>query len=130
MLRIRAHYIEHTRYQNKISTLPGYTYVRHPRREAYVASEQFFPEARRRDSWHYQVASLQLQSQKNVIINHGPQSIWHISMYNIFLSERAGGVGRPRSEAPFMYYYDDVDYVAAYRWRRFPFPVLLRVIRE
>ena len=52
------------------SPLPGVcTYVRHvsersgqnrPRREAYVASELFSPEAWRRDSWHYQVASLQL----------------------------------------------------------------------
>ena len=47
------------------------TYARHvserserdlPRREAYVASELVFPEAWRRDSWHYQLASLQLQS--------------------------------------------------------------------
>ena len=51
------------------------TYVRHvserkgrrtsgnrPRREAYVASELFSPEAWRQDSGHYQVASLQLRS--------------------------------------------------------------------
>ena len=56
----------------KISTLSGVcTYARHvsersgrnrPRREAYMASKLFSPEACRRDSWHCQVASLQLQS--------------------------------------------------------------------
>ena len=66
-------YQTHTAYQKKKRiTLPGVcTYVRHvsersgrnrPRREAYVASELFSPEAWLQDSWHYQVITLHLQS--------------------------------------------------------------------
>ena len=70
-----AYEYRHRAYRNKkiSSTLPGVcTYVRHPRYEAYVApelaSEMFFPEAWRQDSWHYQAAGLQLRSK----FNRGP----------------------------------------------------------
>ena len=70
---ISLSYIQQAHQNKKMITLPGVrTYVRHvsersgrnrPRREAYMASELFFPEAWRWDPWHYQVAScLQLES--------------------------------------------------------------------
>ena len=68
--------------QNKYP-IPGVcTYVRHPRREPYVASEQFSPEAWRPDSWHYQVASLQLlctiiNKLYSNVFNDGPFSASH-----------------------------------------------------
>ena len=68
-------YIQQARQKRKRITLPRVcTYVRYvserrgprtsgnrPRREAYMASELYFPEAWR-GAWHYQVASLQLRS--------------------------------------------------------------------
>ena len=68
-------YIQQAYQKKRISLTGAFTYVRHvrersgrnrPRREEYVASELFIPEAWRRDSWHYQVDSLQLQSQKKL----------------------------------------------------------------
>ena len=69
--------------KKEYSTLPEVcTYVRYVSERmwrpscSYVASELFFPRAWLRDSWHYQVASLQLQSSET-IFNHGPLSASH-----------------------------------------------------
>ena len=113
-------YIQQAYQKRKRITLPRVcTYVRHvserrgrrtsgnrPRREAYVASELFSPEAWRQDSWHYQVASLQLTTidlEKNVF-NHGPLSAWYSNLlYFSFLSERSGR-RRPPVERSASYY--------------------------
>ena len=62
------------------------TYVRHPRREWYdvaseLTSELFFPETCRWDSWHHQVAGLQLRSFKNLNSIVGLCSLSHNLMH-------------------------------------------------
>ena len=93
------------------------TYVRHvserrgqrtssnrPRREAYVTSDLFSPEAWRQHSWHYQVSSLQLRSIMKTlysILNLCSLGIVFL-MYYSFLGERSGR-RRPPAERSALY---------------------------
>ena len=108
-------YIQQAYQKKQRTALPGVvcTYVRHvsersgrnrPRREAYVAPELYFPEAWRRDSWHNQVASLELQSKQKLyqVFSHGPLSPPHNLMYFSFLRERSGR-RRPPAERSALY---------------------------
>ena len=97
--------IEHTRYQKKkISTPPGVCrYVRHPRREAYVASEQFFLK--------HGGGTLGIINSPVCNYNHRKlyfitdlcplRIIWYLVCFS-FLSERCGR-RRPRAERSALY---------------------------
>ena len=84
----------HTRYQKKkISTLPGVcTYVRHPRREAYVLPSSFLLKHGGGTAGSIKSPVCKYNLKKNYIPvnNHGPLSASHNLMYFLFLSERSG----------------------------------------
>ena len=73
-----------------------------PRCESFVASELFSPVAWRQDSWHYQVASLQLLSNMKKLYSIMDLCLLGIVVLCIFpsLASVAGGAGRPRSDSP------------------------------